>query len=134
MNTFHLQIVTPDGCAFDGEAEELLVKTSEGYVGILAKHLDYAATLVVGEAVVISGGKPRRAACGGGFLSVASGEVTMVVTTFEYAENIDLARAAAAQAKAEARMQAARDAEEYAAATAKLMRALTRQQVAGGMR
>ena len=41
MNTFHLQIVTPDGLMFDGDAEKLLVRTTEGDVGIMSGHCDY---------------------------------------------------------------------------------------------
>ena len=37
-NTFHLQIVTPDGLAVDGETESLIVKTTQGDVGILSGH------------------------------------------------------------------------------------------------
>ena len=40
MNTFHLQIVTPDGLMFDGDAEKLLVRTTEGDVGIMSGHCD----------------------------------------------------------------------------------------------
>ena len=34
--TFHLQIVTPDGLAFEGEAEKLSVRTSEDLISIYA--------------------------------------------------------------------------------------------------
>lgn len=43
----------------------------------------------------------------GGFLSVEKGEVRLVATTFEYADEIDVARAEAAKARAEARIAAA---------------------------
>ena len=41
MNTFHLQIVTPDGLMFDGDAEKLLVRTTEGDVGIMSGPVSY---------------------------------------------------------------------------------------------
>ena len=52
MNTFHLQIVTPDGLMFDGDAEKLLVRTTEGDVGIMSGHCDYVTPVDTGEARV----------------------------------------------------------------------------------
>ena len=39
MKSFPLKIVTPDGLQFDAEAEELIVRTTSGDVGILAGHI-----------------------------------------------------------------------------------------------
>ena len=51
MSTFHLQIVTPDGGFFDGEAEKLIVRAIDGDVCILARHLfvDNAAMKMIQE-------------------------------------------------------------------------------------
>ena len=45
MSTFHLQIVTPDRMAYDGQAERVILRTVNGDVAILARHIDYAAPL-----------------------------------------------------------------------------------------
>ena len=45
MSTFHLQIVTPDGGFFDGEAEKLIVRAIDGDVCILARHSPYVTAL-----------------------------------------------------------------------------------------
>ena len=45
MTPFHLKIVTPDGLIYDGQAEELLVRTTNGDIGILARHMNYVAPL-----------------------------------------------------------------------------------------
>ena len=89
MTPFHLKIVTPDGLIFDGQAEELIVRTTGGDVAILARHMDYVAPLGMGRATVVSGGVRRNAACIGGMLSVSGGEVTLVPTTFEWSDKID---------------------------------------------
>ena len=81
MTPFHLKIVTPDGLIFDGQAEELIVRTTGGDVAILARHINYVAALGMGRAVVVSGGNRRAAACIGGMLSVVDGEVTRSSTT-----------------------------------------------------
>ena len=56
MNTFHLQIVTPDGLMFDGDAEKLLVRTTEGDVGIMSGHCDYVTPVDTGMAKVTTNG------------------------------------------------------------------------------
>lgn len=45
MNGFRLQIVTPDGILYDGEAEAIRLRTTEGYVSIRPGHADYVAAL-----------------------------------------------------------------------------------------
>ena len=52
--TYHLQIVTPDGQYFDGQAERLLVPTINGQVGILARHINYVTALGMGPAKVVT--------------------------------------------------------------------------------
>ena len=45
MTTFHLTVVTPDGCAFDGQAERVVCRAIDGDLAILAKHGDYCTAL-----------------------------------------------------------------------------------------
>ena len=93
MSTFHLQIVTPDGQFYDGEANKVLTRTIDGDVCILARHSDYVTALGMGTCIVELDGKRRKAACTGGMLSVIKGEVRIVATTFEWADQIDVERA-----------------------------------------
>lgn len=125
---FHLQIVTPDRKVFDGEAEKIIVRTLGGDVCILARHIDYAAPLGIGEARVTDAeGNTRTAACSGGMLGVSGGEVRVMATTFEWAEDIDLARAEQAQQSAQQKLEALeRTDKDYAIVEAKLKRALAR--------
>ena len=126
MISFRLQIVTTEGSLFDGEAEALRLRTSEGYVSIRAGHADYIAALDIGMVTVTQNGKSRNAACGGGFLSVEKGEVRLVATTFEYAEDIDAERAEQAKKRAEERLTEAKEEKDILLAKAKLSRALNR--------
>ncbi len=129
MATYHLQIVTPDGLYFDGEAEKLIVRSTTGDVCILAHHINYVTPLGMGVAKVTTEGKDRRAACVGGMLSVHEGEVTLVASTFEWSEDIDLERAQRAEERARARLEQRDklDDQDLALAEAKLKRALIRQ-------
>ena len=126
MSSFRLQIVTTEGSLFDGEAEALRLRTSEGYVSIRAGHADYIAALDIGMVTVTQNGVSRNAACGGGFLSVEKGEVRLVATTFEYAEDIDAERAEQAKKRAEERLAEAKEEKDILLAKAKLSRALNR--------
>lgn len=130
MTPFKLKIVTPDGLIFDGEAEKLIVRTNAGDVAILARHIDYVAPLGMGRAVVESGGNRRTAACIGGMLSVSNGEVTLVPTTFEWSDAIDLERAERSYERADKVLHdsGATDT-EIALAEARLHRALVRKSV-----
>ena len=131
MTPFRLKIVTPDGLIYDGQAEELLVRTTGGDVAILARHMNYVAPLGMGRAVVVSGGTRRTAACIGGMLSVCDGEVTLVPTTFEWADKIDLERAEAAYNRADEVLHDESASQmDLKLAEAKLHRALVRKSVA----
>lgn len=130
MTPFHLKIVTPDGLIYEGEAEQLSVRTVNGDVSILARHINYVTPLGMGRATVLANGQKRYAACIGGMLSVVNGEVTLVPTTFEWADQIDVNRADLAQKKAEDRLKASSSDTEVRLAQAKLHRALVRKSVA----
>ena len=134
MTPFRLKIVTPDGLIYDGQAEELLVRTTGGDVAILARHMNYVAPLGMGRAVVVSGGTRRTAACIGGMLSVCDGEVTLVPTTFEWADKIDLERAEAAYERADKALHNENASQmDLKLAEAKLHRALVRKSVASNL-
>ena len=130
MAGFPLKIVTPDGLEFDGIAESLTVRTVTGDMGIMAKHADCVAPLGMGEATVVINGQRRRAACIGGMVSVINGSVNLVPTTFEWADEIDVARAEASEKRAQAVLanKNATDT-EIKLAKARLKRALVRKNV-----
>ena len=104
MSSFHLQIVTPDGLFYDGEAESLDVRAVTGGVTILPGHINYVTPLGMGQARVVINGQTRRAACIGGMLMVKGGAVRLIATTFEWQEQIDRARAQRALEAAQERL------------------------------
>ena len=131
MTSFPLKIVTPDGLIYDGSAEMVIVRTITGDMAFLAKHINCVAPLGMGCATVIIDGNKRHAACIGGMISVTDGNVTLVPTTFEWADSIDVARAEASQARAEGIIHKDTSSEtEIKLAQARLHRALVRKNVA----
>ena len=132
MNSFPLKIVTPDGLQFDGTAEELIVRTTSGDLGILAGHINCVAPLGMGQALVLSNGQKRYAACIGGMVSVVNGQVTLVPTTFEWSDKINVSRAEASEQRANAVLKDKNATDtEIRLAEARLKRALVRKSVAG---
>ena len=129
--TYHLQIVTPDGKCFDGQAERLIIPTIDGQVGILARHINYVTALGMGPAKVITEDGERHAACIGGMMAVTNGEVKVVATTFEWADQIDVERAKASIARAEIMLaDPNKDAHTVTYANARIKRARVRLSVA----
>lgn len=131
MTSFPLRIVTPYGPVYDGKAEELIVRTTGGDLGILAGHVDCVAALGMGRATVIIDGVKRYGACIGGMLSVSGGKVTLVPTTFEWAEDINTGWVEESYAEANSVLNN-KDAKktDIRLAQAKLRRALVRRSVA----
>ena len=126
LTEFRLQIVTPDGLLYDGEAQKLILRTTEGDVGILARHSDFVTPLSIGVARIFSDDGEHRAACAGGMLSVSGGAVRVVASTFEWEEDIDVERAKRAKSKAEERIKKAADKYEARLAEIKLKKSLAR--------
>ena len=134
MTPFPLKIVTPDGVQYDGQAEELIVRTTTGDMGILAGHINCVAPLGMGRATIVVAGKRRYAACIGGMLSVLNGSITLLPTTFEWAENIDVSRAEASYDRAKQTLDNKQASDtELRLAEARLKRALVRKSI-GSMR
>ena len=131
MKAFPLKIVTPDGVRFDGMAEELIVRATTGDMGFLAGHTNCVAPLGMGRATIVVDGVRRYGACIGGMVSVMNGAVTLVPTTFEWAQDIDVARAEASKERAQAVLDNKNASEtDILLAKAKLRRALVRTAVA----
>ena len=70
MTAFQLKIVTPDGLKYDGQAEELIVRSTTGDIGIMAGHVNCVVPLGMGQAMAVIDGVKKYAACIGGMLSV----------------------------------------------------------------
>ena len=132
MNSFPLKIVTPDGLLYDGEADKLVVRTVTGDMAILARHINCVAPLGMGQATIVTDEGTRHAACIGGMVSMMDGKATLVPTTFEWADEIDVARADRSHNRAQATLQDKNATKsDLVLAEARLKRALVRRSVAG---
>ena len=129
MATFNLKIVTPFGMHYEGQAEAITVRAVTGDISIWANHIDIVTALGIGKATVTVNGEKRTAACSGGVLSVIKGEVTVLASTFEWADEIDLERAKNALAKGKEELKSAKDSKNIEIARLRIKRALVRESV-----
>jgi F-type H+-transporting ATPase subunit epsilon len=103
---FDVSIVTPDGAAFQGQAEMLIVPGAAGEIGVLARHAPLVATLKAGSTRVYRDRASEdvvELATGPGFFKVELDRALALVDDAVDVKEIDDARAQAQleQAKAE---------------------------------
>ncbi len=98
---FELTIVTPQGEAYHGEVERVVLPGSEGDFGVLPDHERFLTPLRVGEVEITSGGETLYAAIADGFAEVQGEQVAVLVESCELAANIDVPRAEHARDRAE---------------------------------
>ena len=111
-----LIVVTPEGQAFHGEVESVVLPGSEGDFGLLPGHEPFMTGLRIGGMSVRSGAGERHAALSQGFAEIHEDTVTVMVGTCEYAEDIDLERAQVARDRAQKQLAEMRQTEEGEAA------------------
>lgn len=95
---FDLSLVTPDGPAFEGEAEMVVVPGAAGEIGVLARHAPLIATLKAGSTRVYLNRESqdvREYATGPGFFKVEQDRVIALVDDAVLAKEIDDDRAQA---------------------------------------
>ncbi len=91
---FPVSVVTPEGAAFEGDAEMLIVPGQSGEIGVLARHAPLVATLKAGSTRVhLDGGEVREFATGPGFFQVLDSRAIALVDDAVAAGEIDTERA-----------------------------------------
>ena len=126
----NLEVVTPEGLLLREEVDEVIAPGEEGYFGVLPGHTPFLTTLGLGEITYRQGTEKRHLTCFWGFCEVLPDRVNLLAEVGEKAEDIDLTRAEAAKARAEAQLKAIRDEAGYQDAHLAYSRAVTRLAVA----
>ena len=135
MSTFSLQIITPEKIFFEGEVQRVIIRTTEGDVGILAKHEKYVAALPSGPIrITLGNGVERLAALSGGAIKVSPDQTAILANAVEWAEDIDIDWAKRSEQDALRRKENSKSDEELQFAEMKLQRALNRLRVSSSMR
>jgi F-type H+-transporting ATPase subunit epsilon len=93
VRTFDLSLVTPEGPAYEGEAEMLIVPGASGEIGVLARHAPLVAMLKAGEIRIKSEGQWQAFAAGPGYFKVQQDRALVLVDDAVRAEEIDVEQA-----------------------------------------
>lgn len=123
MSTFHLKVVTPTAGFFEGEVDGLIVRTTEGDVGILAGHTQYLAAVGTGALKIKQNGQTKVAAVSGGFLQVGAENTTLITISCQWLEDIDVNAATAEKEQAQSWLETSSTIEEKNMARAAVKRA-----------
>ena len=105
---FSVSLVTPDGAAYEGEVEMIVVPGQIGEIGVLARHAPLIATLKAGSTRIHPGGDAAviEFATGPGFFQVLNDRAIALVDDAVAAADIDDARARAQLEAAQAELEA----------------------------
>lgn len=96
-----LIVVTPEGQAFHGEVEGVVLPGSEGEFEVLAGHEAFLSGLHIGEMQIHRPGETLHAAVSRGFAEVHDDKLSVMVGTCEFATEIDRERAELARERAQ---------------------------------
>ena len=105
---FEVSLVTPDGAAYEGEVEMIIVPGQIGEIGVLARHAPLIATLRAGSTRIHPGGGAEVVvyATGPGFFQVLNDRAIALVDHAVEASQIDSAAARAQLEAAQAELEA----------------------------
>ncbi len=133
MSTLRLEILTIERKLFDEHVNMVITPGSEGVLGILPHHTPLLTSLTYGELQIKRESQEDEFfAIGGGFMEVQPDHVIVLADAAEHVDEIDEARAQAAQQRAEELLSKAKEQEELDAARAEaaLSRSIIRLKVA----
>ena len=123
------QLVSPERVLYEGDADMVVCRTSDGEIAFLPGHVPFVGALGIAKVRILLPEKGEvAAAVHGGFVEVNNDHVIVLSDVAELPEQIDVPRAQEAKARAEAALRADEHDEEAQAA---LARAETRLEVAG---
>ena len=98
---FELSILTPQGVAYSGTADSVVLPGSEGDFGVLPSHERFLTPLRVGAVKISAGAETVHAAVSTGFADVSGEAVAVLVDSCELSSEIDATRAQEALSRAE---------------------------------
>lgn len=131
-----VRVIAPDKTVWDSEAQEVILPSTTGQLGILGGHAPLLTALDIGVMRVRPGKDWVPIALMGGFAEVENDEVTILVNGAERGESIDKEGASAAFTEAQNRLDQVQNSEnrqEKIQATQAFKKARARYQAAGGM-
>ncbi len=109
--SLNLRVLAPDQSVFDDTADEIILPSTTGLLGVLPGHISMVTAIDIGVLRVLKNGNWNSIALTGGFAEVESNEVTVLVNKAEMGKNIDSAKAEAELEKAKIQLTQIQDKE-----------------------
>ena len=123
---FQLQIITPDRVFYEGEASMVEFTSVDGEMGVYKHHIPLTTVLAPGIVTITEANGKKDAAIHAGFVQILGDKVTFLAEIAEWPNEIDVARAQAAKARAEERLHNHNAEVDVARAEIALKKALVR--------
>ena len=127
--TIQIRIMTPDRVFWNDQAEEIILPTNTGQMGVLKGHAPLMTALDIGVMLIRSKDDWTSVALLGGFALVKQNQVTVLVNQAESAKTIDPEQAEDAYKRAQERWMQASDQKQKVEANFALKRARARYQL-----
>ncbi len=128
---FGVKVICPERVFFEGEAEMLEMKTTEGEIGVLADHIPLTAIIAPGVLRIKNADGTKEAALNEGFVEILGDKVIILAESCEWPEEIDVNRAQEAKTRAERRLKGEEGEIDVTRAEIALRKALVRIDLAG---
>jgi ATP synthase F1 epsilon subunit len=127
--SLQISIMTPDRVFWNEQAEEIILPTNTGQMGVLTNHAPLITALDIGVMLIRTQKEWISVALMGGFALVKQNQVTILVNEAEAASTINATEAETAFNEAKQRLEAATTEKERVEATFAFKRARTRFQL-----
>ncbi len=129
-NLFDVKIITPEREFYSGKVSMLEFNTTEGEIGIYKNHIPLTTVIAPGIATMTEENDVKIAAIHAGFAEILGDRVTILAEIAEWAPEIDVERAKAAEDRARERLEKKDDNQDFYRAEIALKKALVRQDIA----
>ena len=134
--TLQVRVITPDKIVWDDDAQEIILPSTTGQLGILTHHAPLLTAIDIGVMRVRSGKEWKAIALMGGFAEVENNEVKVLVNGAQMGDYIDLETARTEFEQAKQRFEKAEESgnrQQQIQASQALKRTRARFQASGGM-
>ncbi|WP_218079813.1 ATP synthase F1 subunit epsilon [Anthocerotibacter panamensis] len=127
-----LKIIAPDKVVWDSDVDEVILPSQSGSLGILTNHAPLLTGLNIGVLQVRMQNQMLNIAIDKGFAEVENNIVTILVNQADRGDQIDLAKAQEARARAQKILETSQDKADLLTAQLNLQRANAQIRAAGG--
>ncbi|MGL4946466.1 MAG: F0F1 ATP synthase subunit epsilon [Cetobacterium sp.] len=132
-NSFKLELVTPLSKVLSEEVNFVMLRTTEGDMGILPNHSPFVAGLATGEMKIKNNGQETFYYVSGGFVEISGNVVTILADEAMDVKDIDLEAAKKEAQLAKGKLERAAEDMDIANVQKALTQALTKVKLAERM-